>query len=281
MKKRLLKMMSLCLMFSMLWPANVWATQETAQAASDANKLPPIYAGYGDLDYMAEEILKQIPLKDKTPTEQIRAVYDWVIVNCHRDNWDGVYHFDEKAVFEQVENGFGQACLDAWQKGDIVLRREFCSSVKSDDKMGYYFLSHDSNMMVCTFAGEMMYTHTGNCVHYASLLALLLGHLGYDCRIIDGAFINNNGTMVEHKWNYVLVDGKYYWLDVRMDQVTYQRTGKIDYRYFLEPDTAVWAKKHSWAHDYSDWLATNAATVVKQYKDDAFIAKNTGKTNVK
>ena len=58
MKKRLLKMLSLCLMLSMFLPANAWAAQETAQAVSDANKLPPIYTGYGDLDYMAEEILR-------------------------------------------------------------------------------------------------------------------------------------------------------------------------------------------------------------------------------
>ena len=34
-------------------------------------------------------------------------------------------------------------------------------------------------------------------------------------------FVNNDGSTYEHKWNYVLVDGQYYWLDVRMDHAGY------------------------------------------------------------
>lgn len=42
--------------------------------ASAAGTTVPIYLGYGEVDYMAEEILKEIPTAGKSATEQIRAV---------------------------------------------------------------------------------------------------------------------------------------------------------------------------------------------------------------
>ena len=44
----------------------------------------PIYLGYAEIDYMAEEILREIPTQGKTDKEKIRAVYDWIIKNCRR-----------------------------------------------------------------------------------------------------------------------------------------------------------------------------------------------------
>lgn len=72
-----------------------------------------------------------------------------------------------------------------------------------------------------------------------------------------------------HKWNYVLVDGQYYWLDVRMDHANYARTGKINYQYFMITDLARWERSHSWDHSYSDVLGQNAAAVAALYNETA------------
>ena len=236
----------------------------------------PIYIGHVATDYMAEEILKEIPTKGKSPKEQIRAVYDWIIKNCSRDNWDGTYYFDEAQV-EQWATANRDAMQAQADNGEILVRREYDDGSVYDDNSGNYFfvLSPDSSVYINTFASEMMYTRTGNCAHYSALLALLLGHLGFDCRLIAGDFINGNGSQVEHKWNYVLVDGQYYWLDVRMDHANYTRTGKINYQYFMISDTNEWAKRHSWDHEYSDWLAANAADIADLYAFDA--ALNSGR----
>lgn len=256
MKKRLLSLALLLALTLALLPLPVQA----------AGALTPIYLGYTDVDYMAEEILKEIPTADKSATEQIRAVYDWIIQNCSRYDWDGTYYFDESVVSAQSTGAFYQATDEALKSGRIVLRRELETESGYSSAEGL-FLSYDCNQYLASFAYDMMMTRTGNCAHYAALLAVLLGHLGYDCRLIPGDFVNSNGSTVEHKWNYVLVDGKYYWLDVRMDHAS-ASGGAIGYYYFMKTDTGEWAKQHSWDHAYSDWLAENAAAIAQEYQQD-------------
>lgn len=238
--------------------------------ASAAGTQIPIYLGNAEVDYMAEEILKEISTAGKNATEQIRAVYDWIIQNCSRYTWDGVYHFDAAEVASQGTGAFYESMNAARKEGKLVLRRELEQEAGYSSAEGMY-ISYDSNLYIATFAYEMMMTRTGDCAHYAALLAVLLSHLGYDCRLIPGDFVNTNGSTVEHKWNYVLVDGQYYWLDVRMDHAS-AAGGEIGYYYFMKTDTEEWAKQHSWDHTFSDWLASNAAAVAQLYSQDALDA---------
>lgn len=221
----------------------------------------PIYLGYADIDYMAEEILKEIPMDGKTDREKIRAVYDWIIKNCSRDSWDGTYYFTEDELSMEALEGFYRQTEAELDAGTVVLREELETYAGIQGDM--FWLSYDSRDYVATFAYEMMILRAGNCAHYSALLTVLLGHLGYDCRLIDGVYINRDGSQVEHKWNYVLVDGKYYWLDVRMDHSMYKSTGSVGYYYFMEESTDTWAERHVWDHTYSDWLAANAGSIMR------------------
>lgn len=237
----------------------------------------PIWLGDAAVDYQAEQILKEIPTAGKSPTEQIRAVYDWIILHCERYDWDGTYYFDEEAVAKNSAGTFLDDANAALEAGTLLVRTDYAWDFADDS---FFFFPCDSNMYIESFSYDMMLKRTGNCAHYAALLTVLLGHLGFDCRLIDGEFINNNGSRVEHKWNYVLVDGAYYWLDPRMDHANYERTGKINYYYFMKADTAAWAKSHAWDHTYSDWLAANAQSIVKDYNDELEYAANRPKYTV-
>lgn len=55
----------------------------------------PIYLGYADTDWMAEEILKEIPLQGKSDKDKAASIYDWVIQNLS-DADTGTRYFDEK-----------------------------------------------------------------------------------------------------------------------------------------------------------------------------------------
>lgn len=176
----------------------------------------PIRTGDPRIDSLADELLKQIPTDGKTDAQKIQAVYDWIIRNCVRDGWDGTTWFDEAQV---------SAAADALARDPNyqaqILRPEFKAERTPGDLPGMYLYDYDSNAYIAAFAYEMMYKRCGNCAHFAALLTVLLTRLGYDCRLIDGVFVNNDGSTYEHKWNYVLVDGQYYWLDVRMDHAGY------------------------------------------------------------
>ena len=222
-----------------------------ASAAIEASYCPA-YIGYADIDYAADLILEQLPLEGKSNRDKIQLVYDWVITHCSRDGWDGTIYYDPYDYEAEID-AYYYKVLDELSTGKAFIRSEY------DDS----FWGFDSNDYISTFAGEMMAYRTGNCAHYSALLTVLLNHLGFDCRLIDGYFINNNGTQVEHKWNCVLLDGQYYWLDVRMDHANYTRLGYINHQYFLVSSTSVWEKSHNWDHGYSDWLFQNAAEIAK------------------
>ena len=255
MKKRLLSMLLALALLAGMLPVTA------AAADSKVYGEVPIYMGYPDLDYMAEEILKEIDLGGKTDRDRIRAVYDWIIYHCARSGSADKLYFDVDEVMKQANGDFFDEMVDAISSGDATLRIDVAGELGSSDG----FVPYDSNYYIATFASQMMLYRVGNCAHYAALLAVLLNHLGYDCRLIDGNFINSNGSKVEHKWNMVLLDGKYYWLDPRMDHSIYESTGKINYTYFLVEDTAQWEKKHEWDHSYSDAMMESAALLVDAY----------------
>lgn len=218
----------------------------------------PIRTGDPRIDSLADELLKQIPTDGKTDAQKIQAVYDWIIRNCVRDGWDGTTWFDEA----QVSAAADVLARDPNYQAQI-LRPEFKAERTPGDLPGMYLYDYDSNAYIAAFAYEMMYKRCGNCAHFAALLTVLLTRLGYDCRLIDGVFVNNDGSTYEHKWNYVLVDGQYYWLDVRMDHAGYARTGSNSHSYFLKSDTAAWARSHQWEQSYSDWLTENADSIAR------------------
>ena len=218
----------------------------------------PVRTGDARVDHLADELLKQIPTDGKTDAQKIQAVYDWIIQHCARDNWDGKTWFDETQA---------ASAADALERDPDyqaqILRPEFKVERTPGDLPGMYIYDCDSNVYIAAFAYDMMLKRCGNCAHFAALLTVLLTRLGYDCRLIDGVFVNNDGSTYEHKWNYVLVDGQYYWLDVRMDHAGYTRTGSISHTYFLKSDTAAWARSHQWEQSYSEWLTQNADSIAR------------------
>lgn len=233
-------------------------TAPVLAAGEQVHSYEPLRTGDARVDYLADELLKQIPTAGQTDAQKIQTVYDWIIRNCSRDGWDGKTWFDESAA---ASGGDALERSSAYQ--DEILRPEFKADRTAGDLPGMWIYDCDSNAYVAAFAYEMMLRRSGNCAHFAALLTVLLTRLGFECRLIDGNFINNDGSTYEHKWNYVLVDGQYYWLDVRMDHAGYVRTGTISHTYFLKEDTAAWARSHQWEQSYSDWLVENEEAIAR------------------
>ena len=259
MKKRVLSLLLTVALLMSLLSTGAFAAKE--RKYGDV----PIYFGDVYIDYMANEILKEIDLEGKDDVERIRAVYDWIVLNCERYGTASQMYFDIDKVEKEAED-FYEYMVEALADGDITLRLDVAGDMTSyDPESGMYFLSCDSNEYVAWAAAQMMLYRLGECHNFAALLLVLLGHLGYDCRMIEGDFINNDGSTYMHKWNMVLLEDGYVWLDVRMDHANYERTGKLSYTYFLVEDTAQWEKKHKWDHGYSDAMMENAQLLVDTY----------------
>ena len=222
----------------------------------------PIYTGDLTVDYMAEQILNRLDLSGND-WENIATVYDWVIANSERYEWDGEYRFDEEQVRQASQGSFAGEYAKKLERGEILLRPQWeeVSGLCGTD--GYDF-SLDANAHMIYQAYPMMLKMTGSCASFTSLLTVLLSHMGFDSRIFHGEFINMDGTQVEHTWNYVLVDGTWYWMDVRIDHAI-----GGGHQYFMKEDTDAWAKEHIWPMEQSQWLAEHTEEIQRFYTDAA------------
>lgn len=222
----------------------------------------PIYVGDLTTDYLAEQILSTLDVSG-SDWENIATVYDWVIENSQRYEWDGEYRFDEAEARLAAQGSFAEEYRQGLADGQILLRREWETESGFCGTDGYDF-SLDANSHVIYQALPMMLKMTGSCASFTSLLTVLLGHLGFDSRIFHDTFINMDGTQVEHTWNYVLVDGTWYWMDVRIDHAI-----GGGHQYFMIEDTESWAKEHIWPMEQSQWLAEHAEEIQQIYTDAA------------
>ena len=256
MKKRLLSFVLVLVMLLGLLPISA-----AAEAERQYGEIP-LYLGYPDVDYMAEEILKEIELADKTDTERIYAVYEWVVTNCATADGQEMF-FDVATVLAQAEGAFRQTMKQAILDGKLVTRLDIASGIANRD--AYPVGTYDTNYYVAQFASRMMLHRAGNGAHFAALLAVLLGHLGYDCRLINGELIAQDGQATEHKWNMVLVDGTYYWLDAWMEHLDWQETQSCGTEYFLVEHDDRWEQTHRWDNSYPYALKTCAADLAAQY----------------
>lgn len=229
-------------------------------SASAANVRKPIYLGNLAVDYMADEILRGLELDGKSEYDKILTVYDWIIDNSERYEWDGEYRFDEAAVQLASQGSFAQSYYEKLSDGEILLRQEWeaVSGLCGTDFFGF---SLDANYQIGLQAYSMMLKMTGSCASFTSLFTVLLGHLGYDSRQFHGEFINMDGSRVEHTWNYVLIDGTWYWFDIRIDHAI----GGGSHQYFMIEDTENWALEHIWPREQSDWLAEHTEEIYALY----------------
>ena len=81
----------------------------------------------------------------------------------------------------------------------------------------------------------------GNCDTEAAVLAVLLQRLGYDCEILQGQFLREDGVWVDHAWVLAQVDGEALHLDPLYGR--YYAADPADC--FLQPDSAMEAT-HRW-----------------------------------
>ncbi|MBQ9967677.1 MAG: S-layer homology domain-containing protein [Oscillospiraceae bacterium] len=223
----------------------------------------PIYVDDLAVDYMAEVILDRLELESLPEIDKIRTVYDWIIANSERYEWDGEYRFSESEVLMESRGSFAQKYRELLAEGQILVRQDWedISGLHSSDYYGYCL---DTTWQVASQAYTMMLKMTGSCAAFTSLFTVLLGHLGYDSRLFHGEFVNMDGSQVEHTWNYVLIDGTWYWFDIRIDHAI-----GGGHQYFMKEDTEAWAKEHIWNEAQSDWLVANTAEISALYAPES------------
>lgn len=225
----------------------VAAVDVGAHPAASVSGHVPIYLENILTNYMADDILSQMDLSSNDSRTLIRTVYNWIIRNCERS--DTLGFVDENGMITDSKPAYDMNALKQTVQPLISVYQNLADSGR---------IEVVSDLVIDKWAQEMMLYRSGTCVHFAAMLQVLLQALGYPCQFVSGEFINNDGSRAEHSWNAVQIDGRWYWLDIRMDHEIYERTGSIDYTYFLIDDSSTWKKSHSWdTAQYPDLVSQN------------------------
>lgn len=263
------KLISVLLALILLIGALPAAALSPAEAAGRAYGSVPILIGDPETDLMADRILAGIDTAGLSDRDKIQKVYDWIIVHCQRDREGLEYDWIEGPSGAEIA-AYSKQMLQRVDAGQAVLRKELAQIYTDYPCEEAWIFDHsylDSNSFVADCGNYMMHTYVGSCVHFSSLFAILLGHLGYDARMISGAFINSSGPTA-HTWNFVLVGNKYYWFDIRIDHASTQSSSAIAHNFFMKGSSDEWARKHIWARGYTDLLENHTAAIRALYETD-------------
>ncbi len=106
------------------------------------------------------------------------------------------------------------------------------------------------------------------CEGYAKAFQLIMQKLGIPCYLVHG---KSGG--VDHIWNLVSVDGKYYHIDLTLDDpVIKSGTSITSYTYFLLNDEQI-KKNHSISNEYNIPLPASQNEAMNYYvKENRYIA---------
>lgn len=89
---------------------------------------------------------------------------------------------------------------------------------------------------------------TSVCQGYAETFSLFMNVLNIKNNFITGSATSSDGQTISHAWNSVLLDGKWYMLDLTWDDPVPDAKGYVRYDYFLRTDS-FFKKDHTWKAD--------------------------------
>lgn len=133
-----------------------------------------------------------------------------------------------------------------------AIKADIASQVANDDPYTKVKRIHDFLVDYIEYDSSMTRTNTRNiygalveqnvvCEGYAESLKYLLDAVGVPCVEIVGTGTNSAGQTEAHAWNYVMLNNKWYAVDVTWDDPTIIGTGRVPTstktRYFLKGET--------------------------------------------
>lgn len=145
--------------------------------------------------------------------------------------------------FSEAEQKTMQAKLDAASNAIIA---KFPANASTFQKLE---IIHDTLVLTSTFSKDGTYATTcygpivdgvSQCEGYAKSMAYMCNKIGVDNVRITG----NNDKGLSHAWNKLLVNGKWYNMDITWDDPIGMSNDYLKHTYFLVPDILVNSKSH-------------------------------------
>ena len=127
----------------------------------------------------------------------------------------------------------------------INRKDEILNSCKDENNYKYiknihdYLVSNISYVTDCEHIHDMfgsLINGKSVCDGYSLAFKYLLNEAGFNCIVVEGKGLEDNG-LVDHGWNYIELNGKWYLVDVTWDDTVYADSeNDLAYDYFLLSD---------------------------------------------
>ncbi len=221
----------------------------------------PILTGNINVDYAAEVICKKVIKKGMTQQEKVKALYNWVVNNCTHNKDYGAH----KIVYKYSKNkkkakAYAKKMKEKIYKGTVECNydgADFYDSYEDYEagKSCSYMSTNDYYNKTLPYGDVDGYgqfdraytcfqTHKGGCSYITRLFKVLVNHAGIECTLVDGAYINRDGSQMYHYWVYIRTNKKYAWYDV--DVATSNKGSRY---HWYKRNTKFWKTCHSWDPD--------------------------------
>lgn len=100
----------------------------------------------------------------------------------------------------------------------------YAQSIEDDSHFDYAYTSYGALVL-----------HKAVCAGYARAYQLIMNRMGIECGYVTGNAINSHGETESHAWNYIRLDGQYYFTDVTWDDPVdenYKDSGRLGHDFF-------------------------------------------------
>ena len=168
-----------------------------------------VYTGNKNIDYLAEVMVQAAGVKENMDDDtKVKLIYHYITVNFHHIHSGEPYkiYYDLNALKKEIKSFRAQTEKRA-RAGEISYTDKYSGMLKYMLKRG------------------------GECNAQAGVFAVLLNHVGVECGVCHGRYLNRNGTAPNHYWNYAVVDGRTYYYDVDVELQNYGK-GQGDYYWY-------------------------------------------------
>jgi transglutaminase/protease-like cytokinesis protein 3 len=91
-------------------------------------------------------------------------------------------------------------------------------------------------------AAVAMAYRKGSCSFLTPMFNVLCNGAGVEAYILDGEYVNRDGSRAYHNWSFVKMNGKYYWFDVPV--ACKNKTAKSSW---YKKGTKYWKTCHAWS----------------------------------
>ncbi len=188
-----------------LLPAEVTGTNYGKGTAVFSSN--PSTSGLEITDMIIDEILAGIIKPDMTDEQKWKAVYDYLI-----------YHYQHNKSYVTTPK-FSE--LREYVHGEMLYK------------------SYSGNALTLLYTGE------GVCDDFAALYTCMMWRLGYDSEVVNGNYVNRDGSQSPHSWSAVTLNGTKYYFDPDVETKLYMKGIKPSYFLFKQTE-AECKTNHIW-----------------------------------